>query len=608
MSVFYAGANAQIIPDTNPDTILGDYPLYVDAILPGDYDRFLEPALVNTVGGDLALTAWRYSDTVGGIVKSENLLDSAQTALIVVNPLGIEDGQGWGFPQAYNNKGYAFLGTLPDNQHYNNQLNDVVKGFVYSTRGRVPLVMYGMPGESDSTRYQLYRDYTHQPSLADQSAGQVEIESYLSGLTGTDWPDKIPVAAPLQYQPGDVVAYDDPIGDGQGYNHLKSYLQSFGITNILLAGYAADTDLATATAGYMNLKNDFNIFVVGDAAMSAWPVTTSVPSGYTRVSTRDAVIAAAGVEDVAVTQVSWIEQLARDPAGGPTWRGEQFTCMAEWNNWQTQTGGNDPTNKLNRSADYWETTLHPDVFGSDHFADEFDVGKIELLGTLSGHTNVVKINSQQELTLHLPSPAENLADGEVLVQITWLPDNPGQEPVWTLDLHNGAPPPGGDVTMVRESRLEDNGWFTDIYSFVFPEDAESTILKLGFGNESASVDSIVVDMKMGMPIFPGDANHDGRVDEIDATLLASNWNPYGGIGNGTPVAGSPEIPGDFNGDGWVDSEDAAILAANWMKTAILPADATSIPEPSTAGLLCMVIVALLTTRRGQRRAGSDMTS
>ncbi|MEA1952695.1 MAG: dockerin type I domain-containing protein, partial [Planctomycetota bacterium] len=540
--------------------------------------------------GDLTLSAWRYSDTAGGIVKSENVLASEQTALIVVNPWGIEDGQGWGFPQAYNQSGYAFMGLLPDNIHYNSQLDDVVKGFVDSTRGRVPLVMYGMPGGPDATRSKLYRDYTHQPSLADQAAGEVEIETYLGGLTGSQWPDKIPVAAPLEYRPGDMVAYDD-----LGYGQLKTYLQTSGIENVLLAGYAADTHLATATAGYMNLKNDFNVFVVGDAAMSAWPVSTSVPSGYTRISTRDALLDAAGVDDVAVTQVSWIEKLARDPAGGPVWRDEQFTCLAEWNNWQTPSAGTESADKLLRSPDYWESNLHPGVFGSDHYADEFDVGKIELLGTHEGHTNVVKINPQQELTLHLPSPAEALADGDIRVQITWLPDMPGQEPVWILDLHNGTGTPGGDGTLTRESRVENEGWFTDIYSFEFPDDAESTILRLGFDDESACVDGIVVDMKMGMPIFPGDVNRDGRVDEIDATLLASNWNPWAGSGYGTPAAGTPDIPGDFNGDGWVNSLDAEILAVNWRKTAILPA--TSIPEPATsAGILGMAIAALLAIR------------
>ena len=427
-----------------------------------------------------------YSSTLDGIVESNNILAGEKTALIVVNPWGIEDGQGWDFPKPYNSSGYAFLGMLPDNFHYNNQLDDAVKDFVDDTRGRVPLVVYGMPGSADSTRYKLYRDYTHQPSVADMVEGQTEIETYLAGLSG--WPNKIPVNAALNYAPGDVVAYDD-----LGYNQLKLFLQSYGIENILLAGYAADTDLATAPDGYMNLKNDFNVFVVGDATMSAWPVTTAIPPGYTPVSTRDAIIAATTENSVAATQISWIEQLPHAPDDGPAWRGDLLTSMAEWDNWQKAVSDEDPLRNSRRAADYLETNLDAGSYAVDHFADEFDEGKVELLGTYGGRINVAKINPLQELALHLPTPNEDSTEGRLWVKITWMRDegSPTQEPIWTLDLYNGGTP-GGDGSLLLESRdVGEGGWLTDVYSATLPAGAESTIFRLGFDDEAGYVDSII---------------------------------------------------------------------------------------------------------------------
>ncbi len=585
-------ARAELAPISDPDIILGDWPQYVDAIEQADYPHYQGPALVDTPGGDLAVRAWQYSSTLDAIVESNNVLASEQTALIVVNPWGIEDGQGWDFPKTYNPSGHAFLGILPDNEHYNNQLHDAVKGFVDDTRGRVPLLLYGMPGSADSTRYKLYRDYTHQPSVADRAEGRTEIADYFDALTSSQWPDKIPVHASLSNAPGDVVAYDD-----LGYSQLKTFLQSYGIENVLLAGYAADTDLATAPAGYVNLKNDFNVFVVGDATMSVWPVTTDIPPQYTKVSTRDAVIAAATDESsVAATQISWIEQLAHDPAGGPTWRGGLLASMGEWNNWQKTVSDDDPLQDSRRAADYWETSLDSATYSTDNFADEFDEGKIEVLGSYQGQTNVAKVNPQQELALHLPTPGEDSSESEVWVKITWLRDDgsPSQEPLWTLDLYNGGTP-GGDGTLTRESRnVGAGGWLTDVYTATLAADAESTILRLGFANDPAYVDSIVVDLKIGMQNYPGDANHDGRVDEIDATLLAANWGAQGG---------ATWNQGDFNGDGNVNNTDAAVIAANWLHNFLEPT-AVAVPEPSTTCLFVLVIAGLFVIPySGRKRPG-----
>jgi len=53
---------------------------------------------------------------------------------------------------------------------------------------------------------------------------------------------------------------------------------------------------------------------------------------------------------------------------------------------------------------------------------------------------------------------------------------------------------------------------------------------------------------------PGDANLDGKVDALDAAVLAAHWLQPGG---------AAWTDGDFNGDHRVDDLDASILAAHW---------------------------------------------
>ena len=75
----------------------------------------------------------------------------------------------------------------------------------------------------------------------------------------------------------------------------------------------------------------------------------------------------------------------------------------------------------------------------------------------------------------------------------------------------------------------------------------------------------------------GDANLDGTVDDVDATIMAANWS-----------VGDTWSQGDFNGDGTVDGDDAALLAANWL---ISPGGtAVSVPEPSPAVLFLSLFV------------------
>jgi autotransporter-associated beta strand protein len=107
----------------------------------------------------------------------------------------------------------------------------------------------------------------------------------------------------------------------------------------------------------------------------------------------------------------------------------------------------------------------------------------------------------------------------------------------------------------------------------------------------------------------GDANLDGFVNGEDFTILASNFNQN--------VTGWDQ--GDFNYDGTVNGEDFTLLAANFNQGAsgadasagdfaaldafaaangiTLPTTSSSVPEPGTAALVCMVGAGLLHRRR-----------
>ena len=63
----------------------------------------------------------------------------------------------------------------------------------------------------------------------------------------------------------------------------------------------------------------------------------------------------------------------------------------------------------------------------------------------------------------------------------------------------------------------------------------------------------------GMPVAAiapvnkvGDINHDGLVDEIDFSLLMSEWSQAG-----------KSLSADLNHDGQVDENDFSILMSNW---------------------------------------------
>lgn len=89
----------------------------------------------------------------------------------------------------------------------------------------------------------------------------------------------------------------------------------------------------------------------------------------------------------------------------------------------------------------------------------------------------------------------------------------------------------------------------------------------------------------------GDANNDGYVDSVDASILALHWRHDG----------ASWADGDFNGDGRVDERDASILASHWNPQ---PEQHATVPEPPMPALLVMLAATIILPRRpfGRRRA------
>ena len=102
---------------------------------------------------------------------------------------------------------------------------------------------------------------------------------------------------------------------------------------------------------------------------------------------------------------------------------------------------------------------------------------------------------------------------------------------------------------------------------------------------------IAADLIDGWIIVPhtGDTDGDGDVDLVDFGALAGSYDTSGH----DPATSWPN--GDFDGDGDVDLVDFGTLAGEYgYGTAPLP---TSLPGPTTAGVLCAAVPLLLNRRR-----------
>ena len=108
----------------------------------------------------------------------------------------------------------------------------------------------------------------------------------------------MPLPSCLDRAREDLVFYDD-----DGYPAVRDYLKGRGVRHVLLAGYCTDICVVKTTCGYQNLGKDFNLFLVGDATLAAFPASTT-PRYATQVALTNAALTQM------VTQVGWIEPLA----------------------------------------------------------------------------------------------------------------------------------------------------------------------------------------------------------------------------------------------------------------------------------------------------------
>ena len=310
----------------NPPPLLADHPEFVEPVQ--ETVRYEAPLLVDDEGADLHMRAWRFSYNARGIIEIPNRLSARHTAIIMVHPWGVDDGQGWRTPEP---AGAADFCTIEKNHLAGRHTREVIDPFLKSLRGKVALVMYSLPGHEDPIRHKLYRSFTHRPDEAERSAGGRELAAklndfdyrgepvpstlalssdkpvvdYFRQFRGLDpgprfnnagfWDLPIPVTRDITLDPDDVVIYD-----AAGYEPLKQFLQAQGIRHVLLTGYATDMCYCKTTAGYDNLSQDFNMFLVGDATLATFPANASP-----RFAT-NAAISFASLDQL-ITQISWIE-------------------------------------------------------------------------------------------------------------------------------------------------------------------------------------------------------------------------------------------------------------------------------------------------------------
>lgn len=313
-------------PIAEAQPLLADHPEFIEPVRLKS--RFEAPALVDDADADLHVRAWRFSYNARGIIEMPNRLRARETAVVMVHPWGIDDGQGWQTPEP---AGVCDFGWPDKNHLAAKHTRKVINPFLKSLRGKAAFIMYSLPGPEDAIRKKVYRSVTGKPSKSDRVAGAKELKDKLASFTykaqpipdklslslntpvidyfkqfsGIDagpryngagfWELPIPVCADIDADPDDVVIYD-----AAGYAPMRDFLKKHCVRHVLLTGYATDMCFCKTTAGYENLSKDFNVFLVGDASLATFPA-----NGDPRFAT-NAAISYASLNQL-VTQVSWVK-------------------------------------------------------------------------------------------------------------------------------------------------------------------------------------------------------------------------------------------------------------------------------------------------------------
>jgi hypothetical protein len=310
----------------DPPPLLADHPEFIEPVK--ETTRYEAALLVNDDRADLDVRAWRFSYNARGIIEMPNRLKASETAIIMVHPWGIDDGQGWKTPEP---AGVCDFCTPTKNHLAARHTREVINPFLKSLRGKAAFVMFSLPGKEDPIRKKMYRSFTGKPSEEERKVGARELKEtlaafdyrgqklpeqiavrrdkpvvdYFKQFPGLDagarfnntgfWNLPIPVTSDIDYDPADVVIYD-----AAGYAPLKEFLEKNKVRHVLLTGYATDMCFCKTTAGYQNLAKDFNVFLVGDATLATFPANSS-PKFAT-----NAAISFASLENL-ITQISWVK-------------------------------------------------------------------------------------------------------------------------------------------------------------------------------------------------------------------------------------------------------------------------------------------------------------
>lgn len=310
----------------DPQPLLADYPEFVQPIR--EVTRYEAPMLVDDSDANLAVRAWRFSYNARGIIEMPNRLRAKETAVIMVHPWGIDDGQGWSTPQP---AGVADFCTPAKNHLAGRHTKQVIDPLITRLRPHVACVMFSLRAGEHAIHKKLYRSIRYRPTASERAEGRKELVQILNNFkyVGEPLPQSIPlsrnstVADYFKHFPGldasakfnnagfwdlpipvcsDVSMHDDDFVyyDADGYGPLKEFLQDQGVRHVLLTGYATDMCFCKTTAGYENLSKDFNVFLVGDATLATFPANDSP-----RYAT-NAHISFASLNQL-VTQASWIK-------------------------------------------------------------------------------------------------------------------------------------------------------------------------------------------------------------------------------------------------------------------------------------------------------------
>jgi hypothetical protein len=309
----------------NPRSILADYPRYVEPLR--CEVRYLAPPVVNDPGGNLQVRSWRYSYAARGIIEMVNLLDGKATAVVNVHPWGCDDGHGLRTPEP---NGVVLFCTPAKNAIGYRHTIEVINPFLRSLRPHVAVVVHSLPGIEDPIRKMLYPSLSTSPDKLNAKEGEIKfaellhkfpfrgkplipeitldrmlpLPDYFKQTKPIDagdyyngpgfWDLPMPLMQGLDFGRGDIVAYDD-----EGYEKVRDYFKSMGVRHIIMTGHLTDVCVTHTTCGFLNMSRDFNVFLVGDATLAAFPASTT-PGFATQAALADASL------NQMITQVSWV--------------------------------------------------------------------------------------------------------------------------------------------------------------------------------------------------------------------------------------------------------------------------------------------------------------